>query len=405
MLKHCDHKHNVTKIPNDEFWNSDIYYSIRACEISNLIIAIQNGENINETQEDTGLSYLHLLVENCEKKNEHKYLPMVYALSNGGIQVNKKDSKGKIALHLSVEKQLSEITTALIRVGSDLKQIDQQIQDNPVKSDVENILEKFNPGLWDAVEKDEITLVRKMIHSWCRINIKQEGKTLLQYAINNDKTSEIINLLDENEVTLEFVHATLAGDEKRMLEFLMDSKPCNPIVMDISYQKYWFQNTIPRSLKDTAVAMNLTHVLHLLPEEDEEIDKPNAKTSADEAITLDEIHLLNSFYSSDISSDTVLSISDVSVFNFFHPTQFPNKKSSSTESLSTDSHYDKSSKSYEKRYNFYENDSFGYKTERNPKNMYHKRYDKHKFVNLNVSPTDNITTHAKSDKSRMCIIS
>jgi len=408
MLKHCDHKHNITKNQhNSEFYNSDIYYSIRSCELNNLIIAIQNRENINEVQEDTFSSYLHLLVENCDKKNEQKYLPMIYALSNGGINVNKKDSKGRIALHIALEKQLSEITTALIRVGSDLKQIDKEInslrQDNPVKSDVQNVLEKFNSGLWEAVVDNNFSQVKKMVHSWCRINIKREGKSLLHFAINNDKSRDIINFLDNNEVTLEFVHATLAGDEKRMLEFLMDSKPCNPIVLDISYQKYWFQNPTPRSLKDTAVAMNLTHVLHLLPEEDEEIDTSITKYSTNELLKDKENHIMDSFYNTDDKSG--VSLSDLSVHSFFNPTHFQKKKDCSNENLSIDSRNDKSSKTIEQRYHFYENDSFGYKIERNPKNMYHKRYDRHKYMNFNINPAETNTIPTKGEKSKFCIIS
>ena len=58
----------------------------------------------------------------------------------------------------------------------------------------------------------------------------------MQYAKHTRQPTELQTLLDEYEVTLEFVHATLAGDEKRMLEYLMDSKPCDPYIMDISYQ-------------------------------------------------------------------------------------------------------------------------------------------------------------------------
>ena len=35
----------------------------------------------------------------------------------------------------------------------------------------------FQPGLWDAVDQDDIMSVRKLINLWCRADIKRVIKT------------------------------------------------------------------------------------------------------------------------------------------------------------------------------------------------------------------------------------
>ena len=93
---------------------------------------------------------------------------------------------------------------------------------------------------------------------------------------------DLVRLLESYEMTLELVHATLAGDRDRMLELLMDERQCDVNIMDISHQDDTSMDTSgtntvedrgrmsqlrPRSLRETAEAMGHHHVLDLLPEE------------------------------------------------------------------------------------------------------------------------------------------
>ena len=137
-----------------------------------------------------------------------------------------------------------------------------------------DILDKYQPGMWAAVGSGSTGIVNLLINSWCRINLHKTlpnnagSMSLLMYAQRGRQPTDLITILDDYEVTIEFVHATLAGDEIRMQDFLMDSKPCDPYIMDISYQETADAPLIPRSLRDAAIAMGHTHVLHLLPEGD-----------------------------------------------------------------------------------------------------------------------------------------
>ena len=213
------------------------------------------------------------MINLADQTNEEKCVPMIYQLSNAGIDVNARDYKGRTALELAIFRELQELMMALLRVGVDPTEMDYKtkIRDfgSPFEYELINSMEKFEPGLWGAVAKNDTGMVHMLVNSWCRINIVKNNQTLMQFAQNNVKSEDIFNILDDYEVTIEFVHATLAGDEKRMLEFLMDSKPCDPSIMDISYQERWSKPLAPRSLRDTALAMGHQHVLHLLPEDDE----------------------------------------------------------------------------------------------------------------------------------------
>jgi hypothetical protein len=91
-----------------------------------------------------------------------------------------------------------------------------------------------------------------------------------------DAGPDVLRLLESYEMTLELVHATLAGDRERMLELLMDSRSCDTDIMDISHQDERGPDEDgsgsggqlrPRSLRETAEAMGHQHVLDLLPEE------------------------------------------------------------------------------------------------------------------------------------------
>ena len=108
-----------------------------------------------------------------------------------------------------------------------------------IKVDFKGPYNFIYPGLWAAVKQNNGSLVHMLLNSWCRANISRCRRTLLQYAKETSKSADIVSTLDDYEVTLEFVHATLAGDEKRMLEYLMDAKPCDPSIMDISYQRWY----------------------------------------------------------------------------------------------------------------------------------------------------------------------
>ena len=267
-------------IDGQDISNTQLYMAIQDRDSHKVLNAIYQGEDVNLKDQEFQSTYLHLVVSIADPITEPKLVAIIYQLANAGTDVNATDYKGRTALDLAIHRQLLELMVALIRVGVDTKEKDYRAEIkqmvSPFELELMDVLEKYDPGMWHVVASNNISMAYMLINSWCRININKKGIKLLQYARGTKKAKELIDLLDDYEVTIEFVHATLAGDEKRMLEFLMDSKPCDPYIMDISYQERWSMPLRPRSLRDAAIAMGHTHVLHLLPEEEADTALPQS---------------------------------------------------------------------------------------------------------------------------------
>lgn len=265
-------------IDSSKFTETRIFKAIKLGNHHKVLQAIQTGENVVLQDPEFHSSYLHVVCSLADSHNEEKYVPIVYQLSNAGVDINARDYKGRTALELAIGRELRDTMVALIRCGAELtsKDYKQMIRDcgTPFEYELINAIEKYEPGLWQCVLRNDTSMIHMLTNSWCRVNISRQGVTMLQMARQTHKSPELINVLDDYEVTIEFVHATLAGDEKRMLEFLMDSKPCDPNIMDISYQERWSMPLEPRSLRDTAFCMGHTHILHLLPEDEAEEPPP-----------------------------------------------------------------------------------------------------------------------------------
>ena len=269
----------------EDFNHSRIYRSIRRADAQRLLSAINRGANLHLYDNDELMTYLHLVVVMANQSTEQSFLPMVYILSNYGIEVNAQDARGRTALELAINKQLCHVSTALIRVGTDLTERDYKAMIQRVHGAQQQQLldayDKLEPGLWGAVKRGSQGQAQLLVNSWCRVNVVKHNKTLIEYAVLTRKPDELVRLLREAEVALEFVHATLAGDERMMLQLLeRHADDCDTSAMDISHHEHGSDTLQPRSLRDTAAAMGHTHLLHLLPDDaaatDDEYVQPAA---------------------------------------------------------------------------------------------------------------------------------
>ena len=52
----------------------------------------------------------------------------------------------------------------------------------------------LQPGIWRAVDSDDVCTVRRLINQWCNINIVQNGMTILQLAFSKG-TENIIRVV------------------------------------------------------------------------------------------------------------------------------------------------------------------------------------------------------------------
>ena len=252
----------------DNFRDTRIYRAIQMCNTQDVLEALYEGEDVSETDSCFKSTYLHQVAIEADQTTEDNYVPMVYQLSNAGINVNAKDYKEQTALQIAITKNLQELMIALLRVGCDprdrrYKQLIQECA-GPFEYEMMYWFERFEPGVWYAVVHNDFDALHRLVQSWCRISITVDTQHLIDLSRRANVRPDILTLLEDSDITTEFVHATLAGDELRMLDLLQDPR-CDPAVMDMSFQENWSKPVMPRSLRETAAIMGHLHILHLLP--------------------------------------------------------------------------------------------------------------------------------------------
>jgi hypothetical protein len=224
--------------------------------------------------EQTRFSYLHLVVVVADPATEKHLVPFVHALSNAGVELDAMDCRQRTALNIAVVKKLCAIVAALLRCGCEqstgvYRSLIAKLKPSPERSRLADTFDRFSPGLWSAVASRDLGIVHILVNSWCRINLVRKlddsrTQTLIGWAREVGASRDLIGLLEGYEMTLELVHATLAGDRDRMLQLLMDSRHCDLDIMDISHQDDWSSPLRPRSLCEAAEDMGHVHVLDLL---------------------------------------------------------------------------------------------------------------------------------------------
>lgn len=233
---------------------------------SRLLLALQRyPEHVQLREPDTYYTYLHLVVAISDDDSQVAMVPMIYQLSNAGIDVDSKDCKDRTALELAMVKGLKVLMVALLRIGSDQTATDYRAIIARLRTPRREVLmdefDRYTPDIWEAATTGDLGLVHVLINSWCRVKVRRRGLTLLEDLRRRGGSSssvqaEIISLLASYEMTIEFVHATLAGDEAAMLDILMDECECDVDILDISYVDPETGSLRPRSLRDTAIALN-----------------------------------------------------------------------------------------------------------------------------------------------------
>jgi hypothetical protein len=72
------------------------------------------------------------------------------------------------------------------------------------------------PGYWVAVKDNNTFRVNKLVKSWCRVNLSQNGQSLIEYAKAVAEDPKLIKHLVNNEASIELAHAVMAGDGDRI---------------------------------------------------------------------------------------------------------------------------------------------------------------------------------------------
>lgn len=270
---------------SEEFRVTGLYNAIYENNLSRILECMKRGDDVNVTCPTTGNSYLHIIMAEASPMTETRYIPMLYMFSNANACLDTLNKAGNSPLHLSITGHLLELMVALIKCGAvchpeeDLELI--ASCSGPVEWEFRSFYRRFSPGLWLPVEEDKAFKVNVLVKSWCRINVSRAGKTLIEYAKEKGASEKIIKMLIDNEVSIEFAHATIAGDAQRM-QFLLKHYTVDLDTKDYSHKDNFFEPFCPLSLYGAALKYGHKHVLYMLKNSEGVIVKQNEISFDDE---------------------------------------------------------------------------------------------------------------------------
>ncbi|CAF3948332.1 unnamed protein product [Adineta steineri] len=167
-------------------------------------------------------SYFHVICRNSDEQENISYR-MIYALSNAGADPNVVDEKGNTPLHEALIRGFHDtgfdLIQALFRIGVDQRIANKEgktpsayLKENP---QLVALYDGYEDGIWTAVETCNIEETERLVKGFIKIDCKHNSnKTLLDKA-RDTKCTQIIRILADYQVTIEFIHSILACDWDR----------------------------------------------------------------------------------------------------------------------------------------------------------------------------------------------
>lgn len=84
---------------------------------------------------------------------------------------------------------------------------------------MQEVIDKYFPGIWNAVETGNMDDLRRLINCWCNIDIHYKGESLIQLAHRVGHES-VIRLVTGAHHTLQLIHSFLGGNVPAIRELL-----------------------------------------------------------------------------------------------------------------------------------------------------------------------------------------
>lgn len=250
-----------------DFAKSRLFIAITERNHRRVLSFIKKGDNVNTRCKKSGMTYLHVVIKCASPISETKFVPIIYLLSNADIDLDTYDHSGMKPLVLAIKNNLLEMMEALIKCGAEYIVDPDELLFSGIRGpcvyELINKYKFYSPGYWNAVKEDKAFRVNILVRSWCRINISQKGTTLIEYAKKSFACDKIVQQLSNSEASIEFAHATMAGDKFRM-KYLMDHYEIDMNVADCSHRDSYFQPYSPLSLYGAALKYGHKDILGLL---------------------------------------------------------------------------------------------------------------------------------------------
>ncbi|GFS00730.1 BCL-6 corepressor, partial [Elysia marginata] len=150
----CPKASNKTNDVDAAMAMSPITRAIIRGEHSLVLESLKQGENPNTVCSKSGHGYLHIISWQASNDTETALVPMVYQLSNAGIDLNHKDKSGFTAARVAIRRKLVQVLTALLKCGADLGVAELEETESVrgmIRNDMLEVVRRFYPGYWEAV--------------------------------------------------------------------------------------------------------------------------------------------------------------------------------------------------------------------------------------------------------------
>ncbi|PVD27891.1 hypothetical protein C0Q70_10466 [Pomacea canaliculata] len=198
---------------------------------------------------------------------EVKFVPLVYVLSNAGVDLDIADFHDVTALQLSIRYGLLEVMTSLLKCGAEVRGHEEKLAERHCQlfvAEFVSVLRKLSPGYWHLVQQNKTFAVNVLVKSWCRINVSRQGQSLIEFARQTpDVDPKLLKHLVDNEASIEVAHAVMAGDGQRV-QFLLCNQAVDLHTSDLSHKENFFQPFHPLTLYGAALKYGHKHLLPLL---------------------------------------------------------------------------------------------------------------------------------------------
>lgn len=203
---------------------------------------------------------------NSKPKFQQDGAQLVYILSNYGIDINKQDKDGNTAFHQYLYKAdflHPDVVESFLRCNADVfvrnkdgRSVVDKLRQNSLPKNITNVCLRYLPGLWNAVETDDISTVRKLVNQWCKVDIYKEGKSLLQLALDKG-TEDVIRIISGIKVSVALAHGVLAGDVQYVKRMTGGQEKYN-----VNFRNMGDRNATPLYY---AACQNFTDLITFLP--------------------------------------------------------------------------------------------------------------------------------------------
>lgn len=128
------------------------------------------------------------------------------------------------ALRLAVVQEDTVLVDVILQAGADMFAVleGQTIYDfimGNASQPVKDLVDKYFPGVWSAVESENISELRRLVNNWCSTDIYQEGVHLVDLALRGGH-EPIIRLVTGVFWTMKLIRAVMAGNRGAVKELL-----------------------------------------------------------------------------------------------------------------------------------------------------------------------------------------